>query len=171
MFRNLYNMKKRLLLSASLAVLCLYLSCQKDVLVSQDEQIRRNNLVVSQYLRENGIQTDSLPSGLRYKVDVSNPSGLKPSSGDTVFVNYEGRVMYGEIFDNSRFRGEPFSFPYNRGFVVKGFDQGVGLMRTGEIFTFYLPAHLAYGSTSRGSAIPANSNLIFRIELDSIKKL
>jgi FKBP-type peptidyl-prolyl cis-trans isomerase len=165
---KMISMKKGMLWLGSFLFLSSYFACQKDVLVSADEQIKRNNLVVSEYLRQNGITADSTASGLRYVAEVTNPQGLKPATGDTVFVNYEGRVIYGEVFDNSRFRNTPFSFPFNQRVVVTGFDEGIGLMRTGETFTLYLPAHLAYGTSSRGG-IPANSNLIFKVELDSIK--
>ncbi len=163
------DMNFKIVIGLILSFLLGFFSCQKDVFISSDEQIRRNNEIVSYYLKSNGIQADSLPSGLRYTRDYTNPNGLSPATGDTVFVHYEGRVMYGDVFDNTRFRNAPFSFPYNQRFVVQGFDQGVGLMKTGEKFTLYIPAHLGYGSTSR-FGIPSNSNLIFKVELDSLRR-
>jgi FKBP-type peptidyl-prolyl cis-trans isomerase len=83
-----------------------------------------------------------------------------------VEVHYEGTFIDGTQFDSSYKRGESISFPLNR--VIKGWTEGLQLMQVGSVYKFYIPSDLAYGSQGKGS-IPANSVLIFKIELLGIK--
>ena len=69
----------------------------------------------------------------------------------------------GVEFDSSYKRGEPAEFPLNR--VIRGWTEGVALMRVGETYEFAIPANLAYGARRVGGDIPANSALIFTVEL------
>ncbi len=106
-----------------------------------------------------------LPSGLQYKI-IKQGEGQFPKETDTVEVNYEGKLTDGTIFDSSYKRGQPISFPLNG--VIRGWTEGVQLMKPGAAFEFYIPADLAYGDRDLGS-IPAGSTLIFKVELLSVK--
>lgn len=104
------------------------------------------------------------PSGLQYRrVGRARPNGQQPVATDTVRVHYRGTLINGTEFDSSYSRGEPASFPLNR--VIRGWTEGVAVMRVGETYDFVIPADLAYGPRAMGSDIPANSTLKFRIEL------
>ena len=89
-----------------------------------------------------------------------------PADTSEVKVHYEGTLVDGTVFDSSYDRGEPISFPLNR--VIKGWTEGVQLMPVGSAYKFYIPANLGYGARDQGS-IPANSVLIFKIELLGIE--
>ncbi len=103
-------------------------------------------------------------SGLKYKVlSKGKKGGKSPVATDTVTVNYEGVLTNGKVFDSSYKRGQPATFPLNR--VIKGWTEGLQLMKEGDKFEFYIPAELAYGSRSPSSDIPPNSPLIFTVEL------
>ncbi|OOF14383.1 MULTISPECIES: FKBP-type peptidyl-prolyl cis-trans isomerase [unclassified Salinivibrio] len=104
-------------------------------------------------------------SGLLYKVD-SLGDGKKPAAEDTVVVHYKGTLTDGTQFDSSYDRGEPATFPLNR--VIPGWTEGVQLMPVGSKFTFVIPPELAYGDQDTAS-IPANSTLVFDVELLEIK--
>lgn len=104
-------------------------------------------------------------SGLQYSV-VTKADGPKPKATDTVTVNYVGTLLDGTEFDSSIKRGQPATFPLNR--VIPGWTEGVQLMSVGEKYKFVIPADLAYGAQGAGS-IPANSTLIFSVELLEIK--
>ena len=106
-------------------------------------------------------------SGLRYQ-DVASGSGTPAASGHEVAVHYTGWLTNGEKFDSSRDRGAPYSFPLGRGRVIAGWDEGVAGMRPGGRRKLLIPAKLAYGPQAVGP-IPANSVLVFDVELVSVR--
>lgn len=106
------------------------------------------------------------PSGLQYHVDKAAPAtAAKPAPGATVTIHYVGRFIDGRIFDSSRQRNEPATFPLNR--LIKGWQEGVPMMRVGETWSFVIPAAIAYGDRDR-PPIPPGSTLLFEIELIAI---
>ncbi len=107
-------------------------------------------------------------SGLKYK-DFVVGTGVEPRKGQTVVVDYTGTLTNGRKFDSSRDRGQPFEFKIGVGQVIKGWDEGVGTMRVGGRRELVIPADLAYGSRSVGGVIPANSVLVFDVELLGVK--
>lgn len=106
----------------------------------------------------------SLPSGLQYRV-VEAGSGRQPAAEDTVTVHYRGTLIDGTEFDSSYSRNQPASFRADR--VVPGWREALPLMKEGAKWELFLPAKLAYGERGAGK-IPANSTLIFEVELLSI---
>jgi FKBP-type peptidyl-prolyl cis-trans isomerase len=116
--------------------------------------------------KKEGVVT--LPSGLQYKVILAG-TGEFPKETDKVTVNYRGSLIDGTQFDSSYDRGQPASFPLNK--VIKGWTEGLQLMKPGGKFTFFIPPQLGYGENApQGSKIKANSTLIFDVELISIDK-
>ena len=105
------------------------------------------------------------PSGLQYHRDKAAPEGAKPAPGATVTIHYVGRFIDGRVFDSSRARNEPATFPLNR--LIKGWQEGVPMMRVGETWSFVIPAAIAYGDRDR-PPIPPGSTLLFEIELIAI---
>ncbi len=108
-------------------------------------------------------------TGLQYRrVGRANPGGRRPGPTDTVRVHYRGTFVDGREFDSSYARNEPAEFPLNR--VIKGWTEGVGLMREGETFEFVIPAALGYGDRwVGGDELPPNSTLLFTVELLEVK--
>lgn len=83
-------------------------------------------------------------------------------------VHYVGRLTNGQEFDSSRKRTMPFEFKIGAGKVIEGWDVGVVGMKKGELRELVVPAAMAYGNKSVGGVIPANSTLIFEVELMGI---
>ncbi|MEH0688532.1 FKBP-type peptidyl-prolyl cis-trans isomerase [Vibrio cholerae] len=104
-------------------------------------------------------------SGLLYQV-MTAAEGEQPKDTDTVQVHYKGTLIDGTQFDSSYDRGEPATFPLNR--VIPGWTEGVQLMPVGSKFKFVIPPQLAYGEQDTPS-IPANSTLVFEVELLKIE--
>lgn len=112
-----------------------------------------------------GVETTK--SGLQYKVIVKG-SGNTPGITDVVRVHYEGKRVDGHVFDSSYQRGAPTEFPLNR--VIKGWTQGLSMMNKGSTWMLYIPPELAYGAVSPAEDIPANSTLVFKVELIDFKE-
>jgi FKBP-type peptidyl-prolyl cis-trans isomerase len=107
-------------------------------------------------------------SGLQWRREgPARPDAAQPGPTDTVKVHYQGTFIDGREFDSSYSRGEPAEFPLNR--VIKGWTEGVALMRVGETFHFVIPADLAYGERWVGGELPPGSTLLFKVELLEVK--
>ncbi|HEY9721185.1 MAG TPA: FKBP-type peptidyl-prolyl cis-trans isomerase [Oscillatoriaceae cyanobacterium] len=122
---------------------------------------------------DNGaISTDAkttLPDGLKYTIlKPGNAGGKVAKAGDTVVVNYTGWLTDGTKFDSSLDRNQPFSFTLGKGEVIKGWDEGVAGMVVGEKRKLVVPPDLGYQDHAMGP-IPANSTLIFEVELLDVK--
>ena len=104
-------------------------------------------------------------SGLQYKV-IEEGTGAKPTIDNTVVVHYEGQLINGQIFDSSRQRGQPAEF--GLGQVIRGWTEGLQLMKEGGKTRLFIPSELGYGPGGTGN-IPANAVLIFDVELIEIK--
>ncbi len=129
------------------------------------QQAAQANLETGEeFLAENqsaeGVQVTE--SGLQYKI-VEEGSGPSPSVNDSVTVHYEGRLLDGTVFDSSRERGEPVTFPVDA--VIPGWTEALQLMEEGAQYTLFIPANLAYGERGAGAQIGPNETLIFEVEL------
>jgi peptidylprolyl isomerase len=111
---------------------------------------------------ENGVYTTE--SGLKYE-KLESGDGAQPQTGQTVMVHYTGMLEDGTVFDSSRERNRPFSFRIGVGQVIRGWDEGVGMMHIGDRWKLIIPPELGYGERGAGGVIPPNATLIFDVEL------
>jgi FKBP-type peptidyl-prolyl cis-trans isomerase FkpA len=109
---------------------------------------------------------EKLPSGLIFK-SLKPGTGKQPAATDTVKVHYEGKLTNGEIFDSSKKRGQPTTFPLNG--VIKCWTEGVAKMKEGEVAQLVCPSDIAYGDRGRPPSIPGGATLVFEVELISIE--
>jgi FKBP-type peptidyl-prolyl cis-trans isomerase len=144
---------------------CLLASCDKP----QESSGNTMNKPTQETTKQ-GRQT--LPSGLSYEVmtPTTDPHAKKPTRGQKVTVHYTGWLQNsdgskGKKFDSSVDRGQKFSFTIGVGQVIKGWDEGVMDMSTGEKRLLIIPADLGYGSRGAGNAIPGGATLLFEVEL------
>ena len=100
-------------------------------------------------------------TGLVY-LETTAGEGDEPTAADKVKVHYEGRLIDGTVFDSSYQRGQPLEFPLNG--VIKGWTEGLQLMKPGGKATLTIPYGLAYGDGGQGP-IPPKATLIFDVEL------
>ena len=115
------------------------------------------------FAKEKDVKTSS--TGLLYKVEKEG-TGDAPKDSDTVVVNYKGTLIDGKEFDNSYTRGEPLSFRLDG--VIPGWTEGLKNIKKGGKIKLVIPPALAYGKTGV-PGIPANSTLVFDVELLDIK--
>jgi FKBP-type peptidyl-prolyl cis-trans isomerase FklB len=120
------------------------------------------------FLEENGKKAGvvTTASGLQYEI-VKKADGPQPKATDVVTVHYEGKLTDGKVFDSSVERGSPIDLPVSG--VIPGWVEGLQLMHVGEKIKLYIPSDLAYGAQSPSPMIPANSVLVFDLELLGIK--
>lgn len=135
-----------------------------DETSSQDGVAQKNKEAGESFLAANkdkeGVKTTD--SGLQYQV-TKEGTGPSPGATDSVTVNYKGTLIDGTEFDS----GKGISFPLNG--VIKGWTEGLQLMKIGGSTRFFIPSGLAYGTTGSGAKIGPNATLIFNIDLLSIK--
>jgi len=114
-----------------------------------------------------GIDTIKTESGLML-IHVLEGNGPKPVFGRKVSVHYTGYLENMKMFDSSVERGNPISFEVGTGRVIKGWDEGIMLLRKGGKARLIIPPHLGYGDRDTGP-IPANSTLLFDVELINVE--
>ena len=107
-------------------------------------------------------------SGLEY-TETEAGAGVQAVAGKTVKVHYTGKFPDGKVFDSSVSRGEPLEFVLGQGRVIKGWDEGIALMKVGGKAQLTIPSHLAYGERGAGGVIPPNATLVFDVELVEVK--
>jgi len=107
-------------------------------------------------------------SGLGYVIHEEG-DGRTAEQGQVIIAQYYGILdATGEEFDNSFQRGQPFTFQLGMGMVIPGWDEGFGLLSPGSKATLFIPSELGYGPRD-SEAIPADSDLIFYVELEGIQ--
>ena len=132
-------------------------------LVSCKDKEKEELEILKLYLEEHNITTEPKESGLYY-IETETGDGGFPVNGDRVTVDYEGRLLNGDVFDSS-YDGQPYTFAVGYGWVIRGWDEGIKYMRNGGKATLIIPSSLAYGSEGSGDDIVGYSTLIFDIEL------
>jgi FKBP-type peptidyl-prolyl cis-trans isomerase FklB len=140
----------------------------KELQEKQKTMADKNAADGKKFLEDNkkkeGIKTTA--SGLQYKV-LKEGNGPQPKATDTVTVDYKGTLIDGSEFDSSYKRGQPTTFPLNG--VIKGWTEGLQLMKTGGKYQFFIPSELAYGARAMGPDIAPNSTLVFEVELKNVQ--
>lgn len=137
----------------------------------QEEQVKKAEQEFGEYKKENekfleenktkdGVVTTD--SGLQYVV-LKEGNGENPIETSRVKVHYHGTLIDGTVFDSSVERNEPTTFGVGQ--VIKGWTEGLQLMKPGAKYKFFIPENLAYGSQQRGQHIKPFSTLVFEVEL------
>ncbi len=124
------------------------------------------------FFTKNHISPSKTPLGLYYTISKEG-TGNKILAGETVSLNYTGKLLDWTVFDSNTdpalHHTDPLIFEVGKGMVIKGYDKGVQLLKRGSVATLYIPSGLAYGERTKPQ-IPANSILIFDVEvLDVIR--
>lgn len=132
--------------------------CYDDPVLPEAEQNAIDAGIIDKYLTDNAITAETDASGLRYTVQTLG-TGAKPTLSSCVRVSYTGKLLSGSVFD----QGTNYKEALKK--LIKGWQVGLALFPKGSKVTLYVPSRMAYGTISIGSRIPANSNLIFEVEI------
>lgn len=128
-------------------------------------------VILKQFLTSSKPGVNPLKSGLIHLPIVKNDAP-RIQVGDTITINYEGKFLNGKFFDSTKRRNLPFQFIYGTEWqVIKGLEEGLGLMGKGESALFILPSELAFGkSGSSTGIIPPFTSLIFEVDIVDVIK-
>ncbi len=137
---------------------------------------------IEAYIAEKGLSAQKTENGLYYVIEQEG-TGEATTPGTTMYVNYAGYLLNGTMFDtslpdlakaNNVFDEarpyEPLPVNVGMGQVIPGWDEGLMLLKKGSKAKFIIPSPLAYGESGAGALIPANSILIFDVEVTDVQK-
>ncbi len=164
----------------------LQLKAQEDEMAMASGQLELEATAIDAYVKDNNLKGTKTESGLFYVIEKEG-SGPAIEEGDQASVHYAGYLLNGQIFDTSikevaeanriydpqrdQSGGyAPFDLQVGVGQVIPGWDEGLSLLKKGDKAKFIIPSPLAYGSRGAGGDIPANSILIFDVEILDVNK-
>jgi FKBP-type peptidyl-prolyl cis-trans isomerase len=119
--------------------------------------------MIADYVKKTGLPFKTTASGLQYSVKTEG-TGDSPKNGDVCKTNYIGKFFDGKIFDQSK---TPVDMPIGQ--MIPGFNEALMMMKKGGKATFVIPPAIGYGEQG-GGPIPANTPLVFEVELLDFKK-
>lgn len=150
------------------------------------KQLETDTQIIEDYIAENNINANRTESGLYYVIE-NEGNGPEVEAGDMAFIHYAGYLMDGTLFDTSmkslaQQEGvyderrdnvdgyQPLEVMVGQGQVIRGWDEGLALLKKGDKAKFLIPSPLAYGDRNTGGPIPPNSVLIFDLEVTDVQK-
>lgn len=147
-----------------------------------EAQLALDIVQIEKYVAENNLNASRTESGLFYVIEKEG-DGPEIEQGNTASVDYTGYVLDGTLFDTSveetaRKNGTfqegrsyaPLSIEVGVGRVIKGWDEGLLLLKKGSKAKFIIPSPLAYGPNQRSEVIVPNSILVFDVEIADVIK-
>ena len=149
------------------------LSCMDDSESAVERQLRIDQEAIIQYLEDNDLEAQKTVAGYYVLRDVENSGGKLVEDGDVVSVYYRMSLLNGNKVDSAVVNSDiPVKFGYDTDLFTllpSGLNVGIGSMRVGEAFRFFLPSNLAFGTYSYRQLIPSNAIFIVEVEVASIQ--
>lgn len=139
---------------------------RRKMMEDMEKQKDIDDKLIQEYLTANKINAQKTATGLYYVVKKAG-KGKKAAQGTMVSVNYVGKLLNGNEFDSSK--DKSFEFKVGVGQVIPGWDEGISLLSEGSTATLYIPSNLGYGPMAMGEQLPANSILVFDVEVTKVK--
>jgi len=136
-------------------------------LYDEVKQLASDAEKIRDYLARGSIKAKQTKEGVYYKI-TKKGKGPKPESGQTMIIDYTGRLLDGTVFDSSIDRDQPFSFVLGAGQVIQGWEIGLQYFNKGSKGLIFIPSTLAYRDHQVGN-IPPNSVLIFDVQVLDIQ--
>jgi|694.fasta_scaffold04732_5 FKBP-type peptidyl-prolyl cis-trans isomerase len=142
-------------------------------------QIESEDKAIQEYIKKNNLNVTKTASGMYYVITQPG-SGANAANGQMITMNYTGTLLDGTKFDSNEdpdFQHvEPFQFTLGVGQVIRGWDEGIALLNKGAKAILLIPSPMAYGernmpgSPKNPKGIPANSPLVFNVEVKDIQE-
>lgn len=145
---------------------------QQEMMQQSASQMAIDDKLMQDYFAANNLKPTKTGTGLYYIIEKEG-TGNTAQKGQTVTVDYTGKLLNGKVFDSNvdpKFQHvEPLSVQVGGGQVIPGWEEGLMLLKKGSKAKLFIPSPLAYGSQARGEDLPANSVLVFDIDVKDIK--
>ena len=147
---------------------------QADYAQEEAQELQREIAGIKTYLKDNKISFEQTAKGVF--VQTINPgNGMQVDTGTSIAVMYTGKTMAGQTFDSNiepqfNHKGQPFEFVVGASQVIPGWEEGLKKFKQGGKGKLYIPAMLAYKNQRASEILKPYSNLIFDVELVSVKK-
>ena len=155
-----------------LSIAMLLFGCMDDDESALERQIRLDDEAIVQYLEDNDIEAQKTVAGYYFVKDVENGGGEAVADGDIVSIYYRMSLLNGNKVDSAvSTQNAPVKMGYNNDFFTllpSGLNIGIGSMRVGEVYRFFIPSNLAFSGYSYKQLIPANAIFIVEVELAGI---
>jgi FKBP-type peptidyl-prolyl cis-trans isomerase FkpA len=135
---------------------------------TQKQKDMQETIDIEKYIKDNNLTVVTTASGLKY-VMLAEGTGEQAQANKIVRVHYTGRLLDGTKFDSSLDRNDPLEFMLGQGMVIRGWDEGIALLKVGGKALLIIPSNLAYGARGAGNVIPPFTPLTFEVELVEVK--
>ncbi len=133
-----------------------------DLITNARTQAAKDQNIIASYCIDHMLDMKRTASGLYYQI-IEEGVGATPTPNSKVSAHYKGSLLDGTVFDSSYKRGQPLNFQLGQ--VIKGWQEGLQMLRPGGKGVFLIPSGLAYGTRGFGKLIPPNTVLLFEVEL------
>lgn len=146
-----------------------YTSNLKEDKVIVDKRMATEDLKIKEYIKSSGFDYKKTASGAYYAITDLNGGKQLPKDGNAVVFSYVGQFMDGTVFESTeKDIGHAINFTLGRNSVIKGWEEVFPNIPKGARARMVIPSHLGYGNIAKDEKIPANSILIFDVQLVAI---
>lgn len=143
-------------------------SVNDSIKMARDIELRRREFeMIEAFLKQNNMDVMPTQNGAYLSISKGG-NGPYPVAGDTVFVEYTGRLLDGTVFDSSVGAEKPFSFVLGTQSVIQGWEECIPLLNKGSIARMVIPSDLAYGAEDYRE-LKGYSTLVFDVEITDVK--
>ncbi|WP_316792356.1 FKBP-type peptidyl-prolyl cis-trans isomerase [Pedobacter frigoris] len=139
-------------------------ACKKGKTVDVETQFKADTIAIRNYITSNNIPAIKHSSGVFYQIIAPGTGDVKYTANSQISAAYQGKIMNGAIFDDSK--GAPIDFSLGR--VIQGWQIGIPLIQKGGKIRLLIPSYYGYGTSGTGP-IPGNAILDFDITLINVQ--
>ncbi len=141
------------------------LTRSKEQMIRRKKQLRIEDSVIVSFMKQHGMRSPfRTPSGVIIQWHERG-RGIVPEAGDYIALHYRGKLLSGEIFDDSYSRREPFRYVVGEQRLIEGWEEAISFLAEGDSATVFIPSPLAYGHNGSGWTIPPDAILVFDMKI------
>jgi len=140
---------------------------EKSLIKANRYLARTEKETIDNYITRHNLKMKSTGTGLRYMI-IKHGNGAKAKKGDIAVIEYTVRLITGDVVYSSKQSGVK-EFRIGKGGVESGLEEGILMLKKGDIAKFILPSHLAFGLHGDDNKIPPKMPIVYDVELKDLK--